>query len=176
MDIYVGGGLSRLKLVPGQNTYQELFPARYPNANRMYDSIYIKFINFSRGRIPSDELFSDQIEIRFALLLSSDGLLPEAIQKRLSILTIQGMDEATSKKYTLETLKICAPPSGRKLDVAKKYKIYIEIQQLRSSGLGLDDSLNQVAEKYDLTSEAIASHYKSIQAKIKSSAKKDNWR
>jgi hypothetical protein len=167
MNIYVGGALNGLKLIPGQNTYNELVPERYPNSSKIYDSIYVKFINFSQGIIQPDEIFSNQSEIRFALLLSSDGLLPEVLQKKLSLLTLESMDEAIRKKYTLETLKICAPPSGRKLDMAKKHMIYTEIQYLRSQGQKLEHAITQVASNYRTSDDSIRGHYRAIQVKLK---------
>lgn len=167
MEIYIGGVLASLKIVEGQNTYRELVPERHPGANKIYDDYYAKFKNVCNKSIPSEELFSTHNEIRFALLLSSDGILPDVIQRELSLLTIKAIDEAIGKKYELEKLKISKPPSGRQEVIGQKYTIYSKIYELRKNGQSYDEAKNHVADQLFLSPETVDNHYKEIRKKLK---------
>ncbi|PKI01910.1 hypothetical protein [Glaciecola sp. 33A] len=167
MAIHIGGVLASLKIVEGQNTYGVLVPERYPGANKIYDDYYAKFNNVCNKSIPSEELFSTQAEIRFALLLSSDGILPDSVQRELSLLTIKAMDEAIGKKYALEKLKISKSSSGHQGVIGLKYIIYSKIYNLRKGGKSYEEAKNQVAEQHFLSPETIDSHYNEIRKKLK---------
>jgi len=166
MTVHIGGGITFLKLMKGQHTYEALVPERYPGANKIYDGYYLKFMGVCNRAIPLEELFTTQCEIRFALLLSSDGILPDLIQRRLSLLTIQAMNEALDNKIKLASLKIAKPPSGRKGVEAKKYVIYSKILKLRKDGYSLEEAKNQIANEHFLSIETVQQHYNSVNKKL----------
>ena len=103
-----------------------------------------------------DEIRFDEFQIVLATLLLKDDLLPAPARAAFAKAVWEAMNDALKKKYTLKSLHIYPPKSGRqKMTQIRLGFIMMSVSRLIRSGKNATQSYQEVADKLFVSPDTI---------------------
>lgn len=120
---------------------------------------------------PDFSIFKNEYQIRLALMMSVDGVLPQDVDKALSMLMLSAMREANDNKYKLETLHLRPPPRGRKEDWAKRFSMVRSVIDLLNNGTKKKEAYEKVGLDMNVSPETVRRSYERMMKSRKKAGK-----
>lgn len=116
-------------------------------------------------------VFGNTFDIQLASFLLIDNLLPLPGVKALSNVMFNVIQESYEKKYTMESLYITPPKSGRKENKIFLRIVFHEVREHLEKGLSKKEAYMLVAEKHSKSPDTIRRIVERINKKLAEEAR-----
>lgn len=158
--MFLGGALGGTRLTPEHSIYQHILDSYDREETlKQFNDLLRKYEKYEAGILDKKELFKSIWEIRKAVIMSMDSLLPKSVHRELAIRTDALIDEAIDKKLRIDSFHIEPPKKGRKNDSVILYERICDIKTLQKHGISLSKAFVLVGKKHHKSPLTISREY-----------------